>query len=106
MQSDKALQSLKVWEDICRALHPFGQIDLECRERAEDVEAVWLHKEEYSIKVIKFNTRELWRGSRCDCGHEWFAEADKVTALAQVEQLEAFQRWHNMKCLAFSGLWE
>ena len=106
MPGMKALEPPKVWEDICRAFHPFGQPDFEYRERAEDMEAVWLHKEVESIGVMKIHIRELWCGSRCDCNHEWFTEADKVTALAKVEMLEVFQRWHNLKCLAFPGSWE
>jgi len=39
MPGIKALESLKVWEDICRALHPFGERDREFRERAENAEA-------------------------------------------------------------------
>ena len=81
MPGGKPLESLKVWEDIYRALHPFGQPDLECRERAEDVEAVWLHKEEDSIKVMNSHIREQRCGSCCDGGHEWFKEADKIAVL-------------------------
>ena len=106
MPGFKVLESLKVWEDIYRALHPFGQPDIESHERAEDVEAVWSRKEEYSIKVIKKHMHELWCGSCRDCSHEWFKEAAKVTAVAQMERLEVFQRWHNLKCLAFFGSWE
>ena len=48
----KFLESVKVWEDICRVFHPFGQPDREKRERAEEVEAVWSHKVGYSTSVI------------------------------------------------------
>ena len=102
----KVTESLKVWEDIYGALHPFGQPDGEYRERAEDVEAAWSHKEAYSIKVIKRHIRELLRGSCSDCSHEWLKEAAKVTAVAQMERLEVVQRWHSLKCLAFSASWK
>ena len=92
MPRGKDLESLKMWEDIYGALHLFGQPDHESRERAEDMEAVWLHKEEYSIKVIKTHIRELLCGSCRDCSHEWLKEAAKVTAFAQRDPLEAFQR--------------
>ena len=106
MPRGKDLESLKVWEDIYGALHLFGQPDLECRERAEDMEAVWLHKVEYTIKVIKTHIRELLCGSCCDCSHEWLKGAAKVTAVAQIERLEVFQRWYSLKCLAISGSWK
>ena len=106
MPGIKVLESLKVWEDIYRALHPFGQPDGECRERAEYVEAVRLHKEEYSMKVFKVHMRELLCGSCCDCSRKWFKGADKVKAVAQVERLKAFQGWHSLKCLIFSRSWK
>ena len=99
----KHLESVKVWEDICRALHPFGQPDREIRE---EVEAVWSHKVGYSISVMKFHTPEVWCGSCGDCSHEWFKGAAKITALVQLEELKVFQRWHNLKCLTFSGPWK
>ena len=102
----KSLESLKVWEDIYGALHLFGQPDHESRERAEDMEAVWLHKVEYSIKAIEPHTRERLCGSCRDCSHKWLKEAAKVTAAAQMEQREVFQRWHSLKSLAFSGSWK
>ena len=83
MPGPKVLESLKVREDICRALHPFGQPDRESRERAEDVEAVWLYKVEYNIEVMKNHIREAWCGSCFDCCHEWFKEAAKTTAMEQ-----------------------
>ena len=105
MPGMKYFESLKVWKNICRALHPFGQPNPENREGAEDVEAVWLHKIEYGIKCINIHTSEVWCGSCCDCSHDWFKEAATITALAQVEGLKVFQRWHNLKCLKISGLW-
>ena len=102
----KYLESVKVWEDTRRALHPFGQPDRERRERAEEVEAVWSHKVGYSISVIKLHKPEVWCGSCGDCSHEWFKEAAKITALVQLEELKVFQRWHNLKCLTFSGPWK
>ncbi len=103
---DKTLESLKVWEDIYRAVYPFGQHDGESREGAEDGEAVWLHKVEYSIKVTKKHLREVWCGSCCDCSHEWFKEATEMTAWFQPEDLEVFQRWHDLKCLTLSDSWK
>ena len=70
MSGLKALESLKVWEDICRGLHPFGQPDGEIRDGAEDVGAVWLHKVKYRIMVIKDHFSQARSGSCCDCSHE------------------------------------
>ena len=104
MPSLEVFESLKVWEDICRILHPFGQLNSEYLEGAEHVEAVWLHKVEYNIKVLKVHLRESGCGSCCDCSHEWFKEAAKITVLVQPDGIEVLQRWHNRKCLTFFGL--
>ena len=58
MLGTKFLESMKVWEDIYRTLHPFEQPDDESRERAENSEAIWLCKVEYSIHVLKIDIRE------------------------------------------------
>ena len=106
MPGSKALESLKVWENICRSLHPFGQRDGESRERGEDVETVWLHKVEYNIGVTKVHICEVRCGGCNDFSHEGFKKAAKITALEQGEDLEVFQRWQNLKCLIFSESWE
>ena len=67
----KKFELLKVWEDICRALHPLRQRDYKCRERAEYVEAGGFHEVEYSIKIRKIQCGEVGRGSCSDCSHKW-----------------------------------
>ena len=72
MPGIESLESLKVWEDIYRAPHPFGfgQPDGECRERAEDMKAIWLHKLENSITVTRAHVSKARGGSCFDCNHE------------------------------------
>ena len=107
MPGIKALESLKVWKDIRRTLHPLGQSDCERRERAEDVEAGRLQKAEYRVVVRKVQSSKVWRRGCSNCSHERFKEIAKITVLGHLEGPEAVQRWHNSMCLlVFSRWWK
>jgi len=107
MSGMKALESLKVWKNIYRALHPVGQRDCERRERVEDLEAGRLRKVEYRVRVRKTQSGEVWRRGCSDCSHDRPKGIAKVTVFGHPEGPEAFQRLHNsMYFLVFSRWWK
>src|SRR5258706_6281560 len=66
----KGLQPLKVWKDIHRVIHLFGQLDLKSREGVGDIQTRGLHKVEYSNRICKSHCSEIGRGIVADCSHE------------------------------------
>ena len=107
MPGIKSLESLKVWKDIRRAFHPFGQKDGERRDGAEDLEAGRLRKVEYRVRARKTQLSEVWRRGCGDCSHERLKGIAKITVLGHLEGLKAVQRLHNgMYLLVFSRWWK
>ncbi len=99
----KDLQPLKVWKDIYRAVHPFGQNNLKSREGVGDVPTRRLHKVEYGNRIAKVHYSEIGRCTFADCSHEWLNELVKTSV--QVDEFKVHQRLQDLEVVVFSMRW-
>jgi hypothetical protein len=102
----KVLQPMEVWEDVHRPIHSLGEMNIKSPEGVEDMDIGWLHKIEYSIKIIKLHFSQTWSGSCGDCSHEWLKEIAKIAADLYYEGLKVHQWLQNLYGLALIRWWK
>ena len=98
----KDLQSLQVWKDIDKTVHPLGQLDVQTPDRVEDAQKGRLPKAEYGIGISDLYSSETWSGSGGNCNNKWLQEIACAAPKAQFEGLKVLQRLQCLQIFIFS----